>query len=51
MSVSATTRRYLAAENKNIDAANGISYAYRDLGSSDVPVVLFQHFRGNLENW
>jgi pimeloyl-ACP methyl ester carboxylesterase len=34
-----------------VDAANGISYAYRDLGSSDVPVLLFQHFRGNLENW
>ena len=51
MSASATTGGYLAAENKKVDAANGISYAYRDLGSSEVPVVLFQHFRGNLENW
>ncbi len=51
MSASATPGGYLAAENKSVDAANGIGYAYRDLGSSDVPVVLFQHFRGNLENW
>ena len=51
MSASPTPGGYIAAENKKVDAANGISYAYRDLGSSDVPVVLFQHFRGNLENW
>ena len=51
MSASATTGGYFAAENRTVDAANGISYAYRDLGSSDVPVILFQHFRGNLENW
>ena len=51
MSTSATAGGYLAADNLKVDAANGISYAYRDLGSSDVPVVLFQHFRGNLENW
>jgi pimeloyl-ACP methyl ester carboxylesterase len=51
MSASATTGGYLAAENKTVDAANGITYAYRELGGGDVPVVLFQHFRGNLENW
>ena len=51
MSTSATARGYLVADNLQVDGANGISYAYRDLGSSDVPVVLFQHFRGNLENW
>ncbi len=51
MSTSATAGGYLVADNLQVDAANGISYAYRDLGSSDVPVVLFQHFRGNLENW
>jgi pimeloyl-ACP methyl ester carboxylesterase len=51
MNASATTGGYLAAENRKVDAANGITYAYRELGRSDVPVVLFQHFRGNLENW
>jgi pimeloyl-ACP methyl ester carboxylesterase len=26
-------------------------YAYRDLSRGDVPLVLLQHFRGNLDNW
>jgi pimeloyl-ACP methyl ester carboxylesterase len=32
-------------------AANGIDYAYRDLGEGATPLVLLQHFRGNLDNW
>jgi pimeloyl-ACP methyl ester carboxylesterase len=32
-------------------AENGIEYAYRDFGESEVPLVLLQHFRGNLDNW
>jgi pimeloyl-ACP methyl ester carboxylesterase len=32
-------------------AGNAIEYAYRDLGAGDVPLVLLQHFRGNLDNW
>ena len=42
---------YLAAENRRVEAGNGITFAYRDLGGGDVPLVLLQHFRGNLENW
>src|ERR1700759_916908 len=42
---------YTTSETRRVDAANGTSFAYRDLGEGDVPVVLFQHFRGNLENW
>jgi pimeloyl-ACP methyl ester carboxylesterase len=34
-----------------VTAGNAIEYAYRDLGESDVPLVLLQHFRGNLDNW
>jgi pimeloyl-ACP methyl ester carboxylesterase len=37
-----------------IPAANGIDYTYRDTGpgtSGGVPLVLFQHFRGNLDSW
>jgi pimeloyl-ACP methyl ester carboxylesterase len=40
--------------NKLVRAANGIDYAYRDTGpqtGSNVPLVLLQHFRGNLDNW
>jgi len=46
---------YSALENQRVSAANGVSYAYRDTGSADgtggVPLVLLQHFRGNLDNW
>ena len=36
---------------QRVTAENGIEYAYRDLGEGDVPLVLLQHFRGNLDNW
>jgi pimeloyl-ACP methyl ester carboxylesterase len=42
---------YTAAENKRVQAADGTTFAYRDLGAGAVPLVLLQHFRGNLENW
>jgi pimeloyl-ACP methyl ester carboxylesterase len=41
---------YSEAPNKFI-TASGIDYAYRDVGDGAVPVVLLQHFRGNLDNW
>jgi pimeloyl-ACP methyl ester carboxylesterase len=34
-----------------VEAPNGVSFAYRDVGSGEVPLVLLQHFRGNLDNW
>jgi pimeloyl-ACP methyl ester carboxylesterase len=36
---------------ERVAAENGIEYAYRDRGHGDVPLVLLQHFRGNLDNW
>src|SRR6266536_5900064 len=42
---------YADASIKRVTAGNGIEYAYRDLGAGDVPLVLLQHFRGNLDNW
>ena len=42
---------YTTVQTKTVEAANGTSFAYRDLGDGDVPIVAFQHFRGNLENW
>ena len=47
----AATGRYLASPNRVVSAANGIDYAYRDLGDGTPPLVLLQHFRGNLDNW
>ena len=43
---------YAGLPNKVVKAANGVSYAYRDTGGEgEVPLVLLQHFRGNLDNW
>ncbi len=40
------------APNLSVEAANGTSYGYRRFGrTGTVPVVFFQHFRGNLDNW
>jgi pimeloyl-ACP methyl ester carboxylesterase len=44
---------YSDLRNEMVSAANGTDYAYRDTGGSEatVPVVLLQHFRGNLDSW
>ena len=46
-----TALSYGTAPTKVIHADNGIDYAYREIGTGTVPLVLLQHFRGNLENW
>ncbi|MDT5094808.1 MAG: hypothetical protein QOH60_4171 [Mycobacterium sp.] len=42
---------YGTTPNQVIQADNGIDYACREIGTGAVPLVLLQHFRGNLENW
>jgi pimeloyl-ACP methyl ester carboxylesterase len=43
---------YSELPNRRVSAANGVGYAYRDTGGEGaVPLVLLQHFRGNLDNW
>ena len=42
---------YSELANEAVSAANGVGYAYRDTGGDGVPLVLLQHFRGNLDNW
>ncbi|WP_326844582.1 alpha/beta hydrolase (plasmid) [Streptomyces sp. NBC_01558] len=38
--------------NRTVEASNGSTYAYRRYGKpGTIPVVFFQHFRGNLDNW
>ena len=52
MSVTEPTVPYVDAETRVVGAANGVDYAYRATGASEViPLVLLQHFRGNLDNW
>ena len=44
---------YSELPNSVATAANGVDYAYRDSGGhpAQVPLVLLQHFRGNLDYW
>ena len=45
---------YSALPNQMVRAATGVDYAYRDTGGGregELPLVLLQHFRGNLDNW
>ena len=46
-----TPTTYTDASTQRVTGENGIEYAYRDTGDSAVPLVLLQHFRGNLDNW
>jgi pimeloyl-ACP methyl ester carboxylesterase len=46
-----TVSSYSRQPNEAVAASNGVNYAYRDVGEGDVPLVLLQHFRGNLDNW
>jgi pimeloyl-ACP methyl ester carboxylesterase len=47
------TRGYAELANLRVAAANGVESAYRDTGggASAAPLVLLQHFRGNLDGW
>jgi pimeloyl-ACP methyl ester carboxylesterase len=45
------TAGYAAAPNQSVEGAAAITFAYRDLGTGEVPLVCLQHFRGNLDNW
>ena len=42
---------YSELPNMLVSAPSGIDYAYRDTGEGEVPLVLLQHFRGNLDSW
>jgi pimeloyl-ACP methyl ester carboxylesterase len=44
---------YAKLPNELIKTPDEVHYAYRDTGGGEdrVPMVLFQHFRGNLDNW
>ena len=51
MDATDTLVGYAYASTQRVTADSAIEYAYRDLGEGDVPLVLLQHFRGNLDNW
>jgi pimeloyl-ACP methyl ester carboxylesterase len=45
------TATYSDARTLRVATGNGVAYTYRDVGQRGVPLVLLQHFRGNLDNW
>ena len=51
MSAMDTLCGYVDTSTRSVTADNAIEYAYRELGDGDLPLVLLQHFRGNLDNW
>jgi pimeloyl-ACP methyl ester carboxylesterase len=42
---------YAETPTRHVSGGNGVDYAYRETGTGDVPLLLLQHFRGNLDNW
>jgi hypothetical protein len=44
-------KSYSELPNRKVTAADGIDYVYRDAGQGEVPLVLLQPYRGNLDNW
>jgi pimeloyl-ACP methyl ester carboxylesterase len=51
---SDSTATFASADLQEIQASNGITYAFRRVGAPSpdgIPLVLLQHFRGNIDNW
>jgi pimeloyl-ACP methyl ester carboxylesterase len=42
---------YAELPNLTVETTSGETMAYRDTGGDGRPLVLLQHFRGNLDNW
>jgi pimeloyl-ACP methyl ester carboxylesterase len=42
---------YAELANLTVKSEGGLSFAYRDTRGDGRPLVLLQHFRGNLDNW
>jgi len=50
--LSATAASYATTPTRTIAAANGVEFAYRDLGPSvGVPLILLTHLAATLDNW
>jgi pimeloyl-ACP methyl ester carboxylesterase len=45
------TPSYAELSNLTVETETGLRFTYRDTGGDGVPLVLLQHFRGNLDNW
>src|SRR5690242_701422 len=51
MAIETKTDTHLTAETHLVDA-DGVRFAFRHFGASaGTPLVMLQHYRGNLDNW
>jgi pimeloyl-ACP methyl ester carboxylesterase len=51
MTTAGATVTHTTAETPFVEAA-GVEFAYRRFGRPvELPLVMLQHFRGNLDNW
>src|SRR5881398_2202945 len=49
--IAAPTATHNSAPNQFVEA-DGVRYAYRQFGAqTGVPLILLQHFRGNMDYW
>jgi pimeloyl-ACP methyl ester carboxylesterase len=46
-----TPGTYSGLPNQRVSGPNGVEYVYRETGNGPLPLLLLQHFRGNLDNW
>jgi pimeloyl-ACP methyl ester carboxylesterase len=46
-----TQGTYSELPNRTVTGSNGVDFAYRETGDGPVPLLLLQHFRGNLDSW
>jgi pimeloyl-ACP methyl ester carboxylesterase len=52
LSGTALSGKYVEAQTQVLSAGTGVDFAYRVTGASgEPPLVMLQHFRGNLDNW
>jgi pimeloyl-ACP methyl ester carboxylesterase len=54
MSLTTSAIAATTTPNRSVDSATGVRFAYRRLGDpaeEATPLILLQHFRGNLDNW
>ena len=54
MTTTSATASATTAPNQWVESASGVRFVYRSIGDRSrqtKPLILLQHFRGNLDNW
>lgn len=51
MSLDAVPISTQTAPTQYVEASNGARFAYRRFGTSELPLIFHNHFRGNMDWW